>query len=138
MDGREETVTTPLRIPGRLGELERQVAELTLALKRVNRDLRKAEEHHQETEQAYQKMVGNLVQTTQENLVLRHECQRLRQQARAEAPSSPNPTVSFGIRLTPEEVAVVRKAIARLHHPDAGGDVSRMQEWNVALDALLD
>jgi hypothetical protein len=40
------------------------------------------------------------------------------------------------IDLTPAEVGAIRKAMARLHHPDTGGDAERMKAWNAALDPL--
>ncbi len=139
MDRRDDTYTMPFRSPGRLGDLEREVAELRQAIKTLARQLQKAEARHAETEQAYVKTVSNLVQTTQENMLLRHECERLRQRPhQPDATREPNASVMFALRLTPTEVAAVRKAIARLHHPDVGGDVERMQAWNVALDALLE
>lgn len=43
-----------------------------------------------------------------------------------------------GTRLspTPAEASAIRKAMARLHHPDTGGDPERMKAWNAVLDAL--
>ncbi len=139
MDRRDDTFAMPFRSPGRLGDLEREAAELRLMIKTLKRELQKAEARHAETEEAYVKTVSNLVQTTQENMLLRHECERLRQRTQQpEAAREPYASVVFALRLTPAEVAAVRKAIARLHHPDVGGDVERMQAWNVALDTLLE
>lgn len=140
MNGLDESITLPLRSPGRLGELERELAEARVAIKTLTRQLRKADERHAEVEQAYAKTVANLVQTTQENMVLRHECERLRHRvAHHEAHPPSSASVAFGnLHLSPAEVAAVRKAMARLHHPDVGGDVTRMQAWNVALDGLLE
>jgi len=42
----------------------------------------------------------------------------------------------LGMSLSGAEVAAIRKAMARLHHPDVGGDGARMQAWNVALDQI--
>lgn len=36
--------------------------------------------------------------------------------------------------ITEAEASAIRRAIARLHHPDARGNVERMKTWNVALD----
>lgn len=38
----------------------------------------------------------------------------------------------------PEDVKRARRRLARLHHPDVGGDVALMQQINVAADFLLD
>jgi hypothetical protein len=55
-------------------------------------------------------------------------------QARVEGRQAP---FSLGaLALTPDEVSAIRKAMARLHHPDTGGDAERMKLWNAALDPL--
>jgi hypothetical protein len=38
--------------------------------------------------------------------------------------------------LSAVESAAIRKAMARLHHPDVGGNVERMKAWNALLDRL--
>jgi hypothetical protein len=43
---------------------------------------------------------------------------------------------SLATQLTDEEVTAIRKAMARLHHPDVGGDPERMKAWNAALDRI--
>jgi hypothetical protein len=40
------------------------------------------------------------------------------------------------MQITEEEARVIRKAIARLHHPDSGGDAERMKLWNASLDRI--
>ena len=40
------------------------------------------------------------------------------------------------LNLLPIEISAIRKAMARLHHPDTGGDSERLKSWNAALDAL--
>lgn len=137
-DRRDDAYPFPFRSSSRLADLERELHEVRLALKTLTRQLQKAEARHAETEQAYTKTVANLVQTTQENLALRHECERLRQRVPRNEPQMSRPAVAFGLSLSPVEIAAIRKAMARLHHPDAGGDTERMQAWNVALDALED
>jgi hypothetical protein len=39
-------------------------------------------------------------------------------------------------QISDEEVNAIRKAMARLHHPDVGGDPERMKAWNAALDSI--
>lgn len=138
MDFRDDGVSIPYRSPGRLAELERELAEARLAVKTLKRQLQKAEARHAETEQAYLKTVANLVQTTQENLLLRSECERLRRSKPRTVKSGWSATTPFDLELNPTEIAAIRRAMARLHHPDVGGDAERMQAWNVTLDALLE
>jgi hypothetical protein len=66
--------------------------------------------------------------------VLEHERDTWRR--RAEGRSTDTMLNAGGIVLQPAEVAAIRKAVARLHHPDTGGDAERMKQWNTALDAL--
>jgi hypothetical protein len=68
--------------------------------------------------------------------VLEHE--RDQWKARVESAAAPFRMGSITIDLTPDEVSAIRKAMARLHHPDAGGDAERMKTWNAALDPLED
>ncbi|GAC1639653.1 MAG: hypothetical protein NVS4B8_06640 [Herpetosiphon sp.] len=138
MDQREESMAFPMLDRRRLVELERELSDLRLSMRSLARQLRKTEARYAEIEQAYVKTVANLVHTTQENMSLRHECERLRRSVDAKPSYSPLSDAVFGLHLTLPEIAAVRKAMARLHHPDVGGDVQRMQAWNVALDILQD
>ena len=36
------------------------------------------------------------------------------------------------------EINAIRRAMARLHHPDQGGDSNRMKQWNKLLDEMID
>ena len=56
--------------------------------------------------------------------------------ARAEGAGTPLSIGKGTLELTPAEVSAIRKAMARLHHPDTGGDVERMKIWNATLDPL--
>lgn len=103
-------------------------------IRRLEREARKAEARYQELARAYQKTVRNLVQVTGTCAGLEHE----RDQWRARAEQAPTTThIANGmLQLTRREVATIRKAMARLHHPDVGGDVERMRAWNRLLDML--
>ena len=39
-------------------------------------------------------------------------------------------------QISDDEINAIRKAVARLHHPDLGGDPERMKAWNAALDRI--
>ncbi len=134
MDPREETVRSPYRASSYAGMLENDLAEAQAQVRRLTRELKKEQQRLAETAEAYTKTVANLVRTVHENTVLRYEYERLKQRT-PEQPERPEPEV-LGLVVTRNEIAAIRKAIARLHHPDVGGDAERMQAWNVALDRL--
>ena len=134
MDSPEETVRSAYRASGYSRMLESDLAEAQAQVRRLTRELKKEQQRLAETAEAYTKTVANLVRTVHENTVLRYENERLKQrmprQAEQEVPRL------FDFALTQIEIAAIRKAIARLHHPDVGGDPARMQAWNVALDQM--
>jgi len=134
MDGREETLRPAYRPPSRTEIIENELSEAQAEVRRLTRDLKKEKQRITETSEAYAKMVANLVRTVHENTVLRYECERLKRRGiEGDDQSIPN---LLGFELTRSEVAAIRKAVARIHHPDAGGDIGRMQAWNVMLDKL--
>ena len=117
-----------------MGELQRQLDEAHAELRRMSRELRKEQMRHAETTEAYTKTVTNMVEISRENALLNHELDRLRRSAPRAARSR---SVDFhGINLTAGEAKAIRKAMARLHHPDVGGDEQRMKVWNAVLDQL--
>jgi hypothetical protein len=122
------------RPPSRTEILEHELSEAQAEVRRLSRDLKKEKQKLTESSEAYAKMVANLVRTVHENTVLRYECERLKRHGTGvDDQSIPN---LFGFELTRGEVAAIRKAVARIHHPDAGGDIGRMQAWNVMLDRI--
>jgi hypothetical protein len=123
-----------------MGDVLRELNELRLELRRLSRELRKEQARHAETSEAYAKTVNNMVAISRENALLSHELERLRRSTPrskrgAEAPATVH---LHGIDLTPNEARAIRKAIARLHHPDVGGDEQRLKIWNAMLDQLDD
>jgi hypothetical protein len=80
-----------------------------------------------------------------ENTSLAHERDLWRARAhRLEQGLSPEPEgerpvigiTALAGQISDEEVNAIRKAMARLHHPDVGGDPERMKAWNAALDSI--
>src|SRR5918997_4154927 len=134
MDSRDDTLRRLYRAPNFTDALESDLAEAQAQVRRLQRELKKEQQRLAETSEAYSKTVTNLVRTVHENTVLRYEYERLKRCA-PESDGRTGPEV-LGISLTRIEIAAIRKAMARLHHPDAGGDAKRMQAWNVALDEL--
>lgn len=132
----EQDLARPQRPPveGELSWLQKELDEAHKTIRSLLRQLSKEQERHAETARAYNLTVANLVEASRENALLEHERDMWR--ARAENKSALL-TIGDGIlTLTAEEVSAIRKAMARLHHPDAGGDVERMKAWNAALDPL--
>ena len=121
-----------------VAELQRQLDEARLELRRLARELRKEQLRHAETSEAYSKTVNNMVEISRENALLSHELERLKRATPRPRRGSSAPVHLHGIDLTPGEARAIRKAIARLHHPDVGGDEQRLKIWNAMLDQLED
>lgn len=129
----------PIRPPAALAEgdlawLQNELNEAHKTIRTLLRQISKEQARHAETARAYNMTVANLVEATRENNLLARE--RDMWKARAEGTATPFKFGKGTLELTPAEVGAIRKAIARLHHPDAGGDAERMKLWNAALDPL--
>ena len=119
--------------------LERELTAATSATRDLRRRLEKTQQQLAETTRAYNKTVENMLEIIQENNQLTNECERLRWQAQNHVYAADMPGESNGLpRITVEEARAIRKAMARLHHPDVGGNVDRMQRWNALLDRIED
>lgn len=119
--------------PRTIEELQRALDEAQGVVRRLRRELGKEQARHAQTTDAYNKTVANMVTIVQENLTLSNELERLKRQNR-------QAEYSYGLTITPlpHEARAIRKAMARLHHPDVGGDEQRMKAWNVVLDKFDD
>jgi hypothetical protein len=114
--------------------LQHELEEAHKTIRGLLRQIDKAQARYDEMARAYNKTVANLMEITRENALLEHE--RNAWQARAEG-KGPHFEIGAGIgELTQAEISAIRKAMARLHHPDTGGDADRMKAWNAALDPL--
>jgi hypothetical protein len=114
--------------------LQQELSEAHKTIRSLLRQLSKEQQRHAETSRAYNMTVANLAEAGRENTLLARE--RDKWKARAEGTVTPLTIGGLTIDLTPAEVSAIRKAMARLHHPDAGGDAERMKAWNAALDPL--
>ncbi len=128
--------SAPQRPPQGLSDeaLQEELAAARRAIRTLEREARKAEARYQELFRAYQMTVSNLVKATGTCTALEME----RDMWRERAENAPT-TASFAdgtIQLTAEEVAAIRRAMGRIHHPDVGGSAERMRAWNIVLDAL--
>jgi hypothetical protein len=114
--------------------LQNELNEAHKTIRSLLRQLSKEQQRHAETARAYNMTVANLVEAGRENSMLSRD--RDMWKARAEGMLTPLKIGGITLELTPTEVSAIRKAMARLHHPDAGGDAERMKAWNAALDPL--
>ena len=121
--------------------LQRELDEAHRTIHQLLRQMRKEQARYDEIARAYNKTVANLTEIARQNTILEHERAVLEHdrdlwRARAEQTARPLGIGGLTLELTPDEVGAIRKSMARLHHPDAGGDAERMKLWNAALDPL--
>ncbi|HEU5090635.1 MAG TPA: hypothetical protein VFT99_24445 [Roseiflexaceae bacterium] len=113
--------------------LRNELLEAHATIHQLLRQIEHEQERYAEMARAYKLTVDNLVEVTRQNT----ELERERDAYRARADSALVIQLGDGpFALTADEIGAMRRAIARLHHPDRGGDARRMQVWNAALDAL--
>ncbi|MBP1465408.1 hypothetical protein EYB53_006790 [Candidatus Chloroploca sp. M-50] len=125
--------------------LRRELAEAQQAVRGLRRQLDKAIAAFGEAQRAHAKMVATLTETMRENTTLTNErdlwrarAQRLASGVAHEADYG-KPVIDITAlagQITEDEVNAIRKAMARLHHPDVGGNPDRMKAWNAALDRI--
>lgn len=124
--------------------LRRELSEAHAQNRTLRRQLDKANVAVTEAQRAHAKMVTTLTETMRENTSLAHELEQLRARcARLEAGLGPEegmgPRIDVSAlagQISEDEINAIRKAMARLHHPDLGGDPERMKAWNAALDRI--
>lgn len=114
--------------------LQHELGEAHKTIRALTRQLSKEQQRHAEIVRAHTKTIANLAEAGREHSALEHDLQAWR--SRAESAAVPFKIGGLTLDLTPDEVRAIRKAMARLHHPDAGGDAERMKSWNAALDPL--
>lgn len=114
--------------------LRDQVAEAHKTIRTLLRQLSKEQARHTETTRAYNLTVANLREAARENAQTVRELNEWK--ARAERTPYGASLGDLPLRLSADEVHAIRKAMARLHHPDLGGDPERMKHWNAILDPL--
>jgi hypothetical protein len=120
--------------------LQREVAEAHAMNRGLLRQLKKTQESLTEAQRAHAKMVVTLTETMRENTLLttdrdmwktRAQRYELREEERANQTLELNELAGA---ISEDEANAIRKAMARLHHPDLGGNADRMKAWNAALD----
>lgn len=114
-------------------------SELEAAQKTVRtllREMNKAQRRYDDLHRAYKMTVDNLVKTSGECSMLERERDEWKQRAEGREEQESQIVSPLPTKLSNEEIAAIRKAMARLHHPDAGGNADRMKAWNALLDQL--
>jgi hypothetical protein len=114
--------------------LQRELDEAHKTIRSLLRQLNKEQQRHAEIVRAYNLTVGNLMEMSRRNAELERERDRLRAQLTHRRPSVTVNGVLFDLTLP--EIGAIRRAMARLHHPDTGGNSERLRVWNVTLDEL--
>jgi chromosome segregation ATPase len=114
--------------------LEHELAEARATIRQLHRQIEKEQARYGEISRAYKLTVENIVELARENTELERDRDLWR--ARASSGAAGPGLDAITLTLTADEISAIRRAIARLHHPDTGGDAKRMQLWNAALDAL--
>ncbi|MFM2309273.1 MAG: hypothetical protein RLY87_1394 [Chloroflexota bacterium] len=110
--------------------LQREIAEAHRTIKALMRRLADEQEQSHKTHTAYEQMKNNIVEMNREHALVERE----RDMWRMRAEQNGLANGEFLPVLTAEEVSSIRRAMARLHHPDTGGDSDRMKQWNKLLD----
>lgn len=124
-----------------LNMLRKELEEAHALNRSLSRELKKAKEAFAEATRAHAKMVTTLTETMRENTALTIERDAWKYRAQKQAQDSELADVDInemlGIQdITEAEARSIRKAMARLHHPDSGGDSDRMKAWNAVLDQI--
>lgn len=115
---------------GDAATLRHELDEAEQTIRSLERQIRREQGLCAEVADSYGKVVKHLVEVSREGTELERQRDKWRQRAEQQAGEG------TPLNLTPAEIRAIRKAIARLHHPDQGGDAERMKEWNAVLDAL--
>lgn len=124
--------------------LRRDLLEARVEIRALRRQLEKAMASATEAQRAHAKMVVTLTETMRENTSLTNErdmwrtrAERLESGLSADSETAAPIDISvLASQISPDELNAIRKAMARLHHPDLGGNPERMKAWNAALDRI--
>jgi hypothetical protein len=126
-------------------QLRRELIEAQALNRGLRRQLDKSLAAALEAQRAHTKMVSTLTETMRENTILTNDRDMWRTRAqRLEAGLAAEPVLeqqtidisALAGQITDDEANAIRKAMARLHHPDVGGNPERMKAWNAALDRI--
>lgn len=117
-------------IEGDPAMLQHELEEAEQTIRSLTRQVSREHTLCTQVATSYNRVVAELVQVSRANAEIERERDMWRQKAERGGEHAGK------LNLTPAEVRAIRKAIARLHHPDTGGDAERMKLWNAVLDQL--
>lgn len=113
--------------------LRREIDDAHRTIRALMRRLADEQEQQAKTKHAYEQMKSNIMEMNREFVAVERERDMWRQRAEQHQPLDWADALP---QLSPDEVSAIRRAMARLHHPDQGGDSERMKEWNKILDQM--
>lgn len=113
--------------------LRREIDDAHRTIRALMRRLADEQEQQAKTKHAYEQMKSNIMELNREFATVERERDTWRQRAEQQGGLE---WVDSLPQLTTDEISAIRRAMARLHHPDQGGDSERMKEWNKILDRL--
>jgi len=114
--------------------LKHEINEAHRTIRVLMRRITSEQEQQAKTQHAYEQMKQNIIEMNREYAVVEREREMWRM--RAEQSSIHwNDQLPY---LDDAEINAIRRAMARLHHPDHGGDSDRMKQWNKLLDQMID
>lgn len=142
----QEEIPYPIIDEPDYATLQSELAAAHANNRKLQRQIKKIEQAAEEAKRAHSKMVETLTETMRENTLLTVERDMWKgraQRRETDEQSTSGPTLTIDIAaligidyITAAEARAIRKAVARVHHPDSGGDVERMKQWNAALDQI--
>ncbi|MCE2850885.1 MAG: hypothetical protein ACK5C8_09260 [Roseiflexaceae bacterium] len=112
--------------------LQRELDEAQRMIRTLMRRLADEQQQQQQTQRAYEQMKQNIIEINREHVQIERERDMWRMRAERQGVITYD---TFPLLKT-DEVNAIRRAMARLHHPDHGGDTERMKQWNKFLDQI--
>ncbi|MFM7679382.1 MAG: hypothetical protein ACKO83_11100 [Roseiflexaceae bacterium] len=112
--------------------LQRELDEAQRMIRTLMRRLADEQQQQQQTQRAYEQMKQNIIEINREHVQIERERDMWRMRAEHHGVITYD---TFPL-LKSDEVNAIRRAMARLHHPDHGGDTERMKQWNKFLDQI--
>jgi hypothetical protein len=133
MSSSNNSTTRSWQEPDTTDLLRREIDDAHRTIRALMRRLADEQEQQAKTKHAYEQMKSNIMEMNREFATVERERDLWRQRAEQTGGLE---WLDALPQLTADEVSAIRRAMARLHHPDQGGDSERMKEWNKVLDRL--
>lgn len=114
--------------------LKHEINEAHRTIRVLMRRISSEQEQQAKTRHAYEQMKQNIIEMNREYAIVEREREMWRMRAEQAGIHWNDQLPS----LDEAEINAIRRAMARLHHPDQGGDSNRMKQWNKLLDEMID